>query len=215
MPRRISRGPLGRLLSEPFWWLITRSPAGGGRARGALIVWLWWERVYVWRHHVKALRDRGVFRIELRHYRGAPHRFEDGDEVHSGDLIAELHLVNDVAAADAGSEEWNPFHELTKARADLDALARLVASGSLGSVTAVHAVALVAPALARLGFEVKPLVPTNGTRLLRFYLIGLLAIYHPDGWRAAGRARARAWPSEAWMSTRTLVRSSRGMRPRS
>ena len=42
-------------------------------------------------------------------------------------------------------------------------------------------------------------------RLLRFYLVGLFAIDNPDGWRAAGRARARGWPSEAWMSTKALV----------
>lgn len=149
-----------------------------------------------------------MFRIELRRYRGPPLRFEDGDKVQSGDLIVELHLANGVATADVGAEGWNPLHELTKARADLNTLARLVASGSLGSVKAVHAVSLVAPAFTRLGFDVKPLAATPGTRLLRFYLIGLLAIYHPDGWRAAGRARTRAWPSEAWMSATTLVQSA-------
>ena len=71
--------------------------------------------------------------MELRRYRGASVRFEGGEAVHSGDLIVELHLANDVVTAGAGMEGWSPFHVLITARADLEALARLVASGSLGS----------------------------------------------------------------------------------
>jgi hypothetical protein len=89
------------------------------------------------------------------------------------------------------------------ARSDLKILTRSTATGALGPVVAVHAVSLVAPALARLGFEVKPLERTFPNRLLHFYLVGLLAVYHPDGWEAAGPAR-ESWPSEAWISVEHL-----------
>jgi hypothetical protein len=196
----------GDLLSAPFWWLILHSPAGGGHAPGVLRVWIWWERLYLWRHHVRPLGDRGVLGVEVRRHRGMTIRLADGTEVRSGDGVVELHLANRRVAPDAGSEGWSPFRVIQSVRGDVDILARLVAAGTLGPIRSVHAVSLIAPALARLGFEVTPLEPSLGARLLHFYLVGLLAVYHPEGWRAAERARTRSWPSEAWLSTAALAK---------
>jgi hypothetical protein len=72
-------------------------------------------------------------------------------------------------------------------------------------VKAVHGMSLFASGLRRLGFRVTRLSDSTMTRLVRFYFVGLLAIYHPMGWRGAARARARGWPAEAWISTATLL----------
>lgn len=45
----------------------------------------------------------GIFRIELRHSLGAPVRFEDGEAVHSGDLLVDLRLARYVSSAVRGS----------------------------------------------------------------------------------------------------------------
>ena len=192
-------------LAQPFWWLIMRSPAGDGHAGGVLKVWTWWERLYLRRHHVRALGDRSVLHVEVRRHRGATVTLADGTAVQSRDRIVELHLANSIVSPGAEAAGWSPFDVVSRARTDLGTLARLVAAGSLGEVAAVHGVSLIAPALARLGFEVTPLDRTAGARLLHFYLVGLLAVYHPEGWRSAGRARDGAWPAEAWMSTRRLA----------
>lgn len=167
-------------------------------------MWLWWERIYLKRHHVRPLRDRCVLRAEVCRHRGITVRLSDGTEVHSGDRIVELHLANQRVATGVDAEGWSPFQVVTSARGDLEILASVVAAGSVGSIRALHVVSLIAPALARLGFDVMPLKPTFSARLLHFYLVGLLAIYHPEGWRAAERARTRSWPSEAWLSTAAL-----------
>jgi hypothetical protein len=184
------------------------SPAGGGHAGGVLRVWTWWERRYLLRHHVTSLRDGSVLRVEVRHHLGAAVILADGTRVRSGDRIVELHLANGSVAPSAENVGWNPFQVVRGARGDLQILARLVDSGRLGSVVAVHAVSLIAPALARLGFEVLPLESTFQHRLLHFYLVGLLAVYHPAGWRAADRARKGAWPAEAWMGASRLINAA-------
>ncbi|HVC40863.1 MAG TPA: hypothetical protein VND54_02685 [Candidatus Saccharimonadales bacterium] len=198
-------GGLGDWLSQPLWWLVMHSTAGGGRAGGVLRVWTWWEHRYLRHHHVTQVEDGSVLRFEVRHHRGPTVALADGTRVHRGDRIVELHLANNTVAPDVDTPGWSPFQVITSARGDLEILARLVTTGRLGSVVALHAVSLIAPALARLGFEVVPLESTLRNRLLHFYLVGLLAVYHPDGWKAAGRARRGSWPSEAWISARGLT----------
>lgn len=192
-------------LAQPFWWLIMHSAAGDGHAGGVLKVWTWWERRYLRRHHVRSLGDRSVLQVEVHRHRGATVTLSDGTAVRAGDRIVELHLANATVAPGAEAAGWSPFQVLMSARRDLASLARLVTAGSLGPVAAVHGVSLVAPALARLGFDVTPLCRTPGIRLLHFYLVGLLAVYHPEGWKAASRARDGAWPAEAWMSVERLA----------
>jgi hypothetical protein len=157
------------------------------------------------RHHVRSLADHSAVMIEVRTYRGHPVTLRDGAQVRSGDRIVELHLANHTVADNATSRAWSPFQTLTTTSEDLALIHRLVERGSLGHVRAVHAVSLIAPALGRVGFTVRPLADSAQSRLLRFYLVGLLAVYHPQGWRGASRARERAWPYEAWMSTADLA----------
>lgn len=195
---------LRQRLSAPFWWLITLGGSGDGHARGALRVWVWWERLYLWRHHVRALSDTSIFRIEVRTHRGDTVVLPGDRTVARGDLVVELHLANRRVAGASDTAGWSPFQVIAAVRADLSLLSRLVTAGLLGPVTAVHAISLLAPALERVGFRVAPLPPSPWSRLVRFYLIGLLAVYHPRGWAGAMRARSRAWPAEAWMSSESL-----------
>ncbi len=185
--------------------MIARGNSGNGHAGGVLKVWLWWEHWYLRRHHVRRLTRTSAFMIELHRYRGNPVVLDDGTQVRPGDRIVELHLANHTVSGDAKSRAWSPFQTLTTTTSDLVLVARLVEHGSLGPVRALHAVSLIAPALGRVGFSVAPLPVTWHTRLLRFYMVGLLAVYHPRGWQGARRARDRAWPSEAWLSATTLA----------
>jgi hypothetical protein len=188
--------------------LIARGNSGNGHAGGVLKVWLWWERWYLRRHHVRPLTRTSAVLIEVRRYRGGPVDLADGTQVRRGDRVIELHLANHSVAVDAAGGVWSPFQTLAQTSSDLALVARVVQDGTLGPVRALHAVSLIAPALRRVGFSVEPLPVTWPTRLQRFYLVGLLAVYHPHGWQGARRARDRAWPAEAWMSVTTLARVS-------
>jgi hypothetical protein len=194
--------------------VIARGNSGNGHAGGVLKVWLWWEHCYLRRHHVRRLTRTSAFMIELHRYRGNPVVLDDGTQVRPGDRIVELHLANHTVSRDAKSRAWSPFQTLTTTTSDLVLVARLVDQGSLGPVRALHAVSLIAPALGRVGFSVAPLPVTWHTRLLRFYMVGLLAVYHPRGWQGARRAQDRAWPAEAWISAATLARVTGNTRGR-
>ena len=88
---------------------------------------------------------------------------------------------------------------------DLSELALLISSGALGEPRALHGVTLFAVPGRRLGFELHPVPHSMTWSLRRYFLIGLLPIYHRDGWREFDRMRRGRWPAELWMSTRALL----------
>lgn len=65
---------------------------------------------------------------------------------------------------------------------------------------AAHGVTLFGEAARRLGFEVRPLPRTPWWRLVRFFLWGLRAVYHPGG---RGH-KPPPWPAEVWLGADTL-----------
>ena len=125
--------------------------------------------------------------------------------VAKGDLIVELHFDNSGLMHSSSEEDWNPFAVMEALGADLDELARRIGAGSLGPVRALHGVTLFAVPGRRLGFEVRPVPHTLGWSFERYFLIGLLPIYHRDGWREFDRMRRNRWPGELWMSVDSLL----------
>ena len=120
--------------------------------------------------------------------------------------MVELHFDNAALMHSTSGATWNPWDTMERLNADLDRLAAQVAGGSLGSVRALHGVTLFATPGRRLGFEVHPVPHTLTWSLRRYFLIGLLPIYHRDGWREFDRMRRDRWPGELWMSVDTLLR---------
>jgi len=192
-------------LKELLWWLIRLGRAGGWRAIGLLAVWLSWERLteLVWRP--QSVRPGGFFRYRIVRYRGPTMILADGTRIEPGDTIVELHFDNRRLLQLWLAGASLPWELLRLAREDLAELACRIARGELGEVRALTGVTLFARAGRRLGFQVEPAPPTWYTRLQRFSYVGLIAIYHPLGWRMAERYRERAWPGRAWMSRASLL----------
>ncbi|MDW7982635.1 MAG: hypothetical protein RMH81_07470 [Thermomicrobium sp.] len=193
------------LLKELPWWLIRLGRVGGGRAIGVLAVWLGWERLteFVWRpRHV---RPGGFFRYRIVRYRGPVTTLRDGTRIEPGDLVVELHFDNRRLLTLWLAGASLPWEVVKLAREDLAELAARVERGELGPVKALVGSTLFARAGRRLGFEVHPLPPTWYARLQRFFFVGLVAVYHPLGWRMAERYRERGWPGRAWMSRAELL----------
>ena len=78
-------------------------------------------------------------------------------------------------------------------------------AGDFPYVVAVHAVSLDAAPLRRFGFEVNSMPANWHSRLERFFMVGLVAIYKPAGWNGAQRMRLHGWPREAWISAPHLL----------
>lgn len=171
---------------------------GGGRATGALRVWLWWEAFYVRR--LRSLRPQGLVRFTTEVYRGPPISLEDATLIRRHDRLVQLHLDNRTLLRLASGGAFDAFGTERMGTAELRQLAAMVAHDELGPVNGLHAVTPFAPALRRQGFEVRPVAHTFGYAMERFYMSGLFAIYHPRGWAALTPQRARRWPSEVWMS---------------
>jgi YkoP-like protein len=131
---------------------------------------------------------------------------EDGTAVSTGDAIIELHFDNGALMRASSGATWNPWQAMEILDKDLTRLTALVADGSLGSVRALYGVTLFAVPGRRLDFELHRVPHTLTWSLRRYFLIGLLPIYHRDGWREFDRMRRDRWPAELWMSTTTLMK---------
>jgi hypothetical protein len=187
------------------WVLLQLGRAGGGRACGVLSVWLGWEKLTTWWWRLRPVRAGGLFLYRLTRHGGAPISLSDGTIVQPGDLVLDLHFDNRSLLRLVGTGDGLPWGLMHVARQDLLALAEAAAREELPGIRAIHGVTLFAPAGRRLGFEVRPLPRTLYWALVRFFMLGLLAVYHPAGRRRLNRRAARLWPGEVWMSRSALV----------
>jgi hypothetical protein len=186
------------------WSLLRIGWAKGGRAVWVLSVWLLVERLSTWLQHIRPVQAQAMLRFSVTRHRGKGLVLKDGTEIVWGDPIIELHFDNRrlVELTRTGTSPW-PLIQII--RADLAALATRLSSEGHDEIKALHGVTLFAPAGVRLGFEVHPLPRTWRLALERFFMAGLVILYNPAGWRAAGPHAAR-WPGELWMSRATLMR---------
>lgn len=192
-------------LSDVWWALPRLGRAGHGRALGVLSVWIWWDRFLQRRWRLQLVRPGGIFRYRIARHRGPPVSLEDGTSIESDDPIVELHFDNAALMSMTTMTSWNPWETMEMLDVDLSELALMVSSGTLGPICALHGVTLFAVPGRRLGFELHPVRHTLTWSLRRYFLIGLLPIYHRDGWHEFDRMRRDRWPAELWMSTPTLL----------
>lgn len=199
----LRRPPLRRWLRQIPLQVLRFGRAGGGRAGGVLNVWVWYERLTTRRWDVKAIRPGGLLRYSLGTYRGAPITLRDGTKIRPGDRIVEIHLDN-AAFSRLLTVNRSPFEGLRRSARDLQALHGLIASGDLGAVRALHGISLFTGLTPRLGFEEWSLPRTPYWALVRYFMVGLLIVYHPDGFERARQLRDSVWPGEIWMSWAAL-----------
>jgi hypothetical protein len=191
-----------------MWSLLRLGWARSGHAAGVLNVWLLVEHITAWRQRIRPIRPGAMLRYAPARHRGEPVELRDGTRISGGDPIIELHFDNHrlVELSRTGTSPW-PF--VQHARDDLTELEKLLSNGGVADAKALHGLTLFAAAGMRLGFEVRPLPRTWRFALERFFLAGLVVLYHPAGWKAAARHAPR-WPGEIWMSRATLTRRYAG-----
>lgn len=186
------------------WSLLRIGWAKGGRAVGVLSVWLLVERISTWLQHIRPVQAQAMLRLSFSRHRGRGLVLKDGTEIAPGDDVIELHFDNRrlVELTRSGTSPWPLIQHI---RADLAVLATRLSAEGHDEIKALHGVTLFAPAGVRLGFEVHPMPRTWRFALERFFMAGLVILYNPAGWRAAGHHATR-WPGELWMSRATLMR---------
>ena len=206
----VTESPRHSPLSDLWWSLPRIGKAGNGRAIGVLSVWIVWDRFLEWRWKPRLIRPDGVLRYRLMRHQGHPVTLRDGTVGAPGDLLAEMHFDNLVLMRDQRVSEWTPWQVLEQVDRDLDALAVMVSRGELGPVRALHAATMYWAPARRFGFERYQVPHTLSWSLRRYFLIGLVPIYHRDGWKEFDRMRRDRWPGELWMSVQRLQARNQG-----
>jgi len=178
--------------------------------RFVLILWPVVDRLLRVIHHIRPLRadGSGIVSLDVCHYNGHAIVLNDGSEVKTGDTIIELHLNNawfkrrrklNLRASQSPREFLGCFEQ------DLRFLAQQVASGMFGDITALHGSTLQHVAATRLGFQVEELPDSLWKKGARFYMAGLMQIYHLRGDEVAG-LREKPWElKEVWLSRAALL----------
>lgn len=188
-----------------FWRLVR--PAGVGRARGILRVWPLWERLArrIWPVVPVPGAPHGIFDLHFARYRGTPFVLPDGTPVRRDDRVAELHLNNQIVVSAARRDKWSVLSLLDE---DLRALAAwILHSDSHADLQAVYGVTLLSRATVRLGFTPRERPVSVRTRLDRFFMTGLLALYSPEGLDRLTRGKTYgSYPKEIWISRAELLR---------
>jgi hypothetical protein len=128
--------------------------------------------------------------------------------VKTGDTIIELHLSNDwfkrrrklnLKASQAPREVLGCLAQ------DLRLLAQQVASGRFGDITALHGSTILQVGAKRLGFQVDELPESLWKKGARFYMAGLMQVYHLRGDEVSG-LREKPWElKEVWLSKAALL----------
>jgi hypothetical protein len=178
--------------------------------RFVLILWPVADRLLRVVYHIRPLKgdESGIIRFNLRHYKGPTKILNDGSEVKTGDTIIELHLNNawfkrrrklNLRASQSPREVLGCFAQ------DLHLLAQQVASGTFGNITALHSSTILHVGAKRLGFQVDELPDSLWKKGARFYMAGLMQVYHLRGDEVSG-LREKSWElKEAWLSKAALL----------
>ena len=175
-----------------------------------LLLWPVVDRLLRSIYHIKPLKadSSGIICFDLRRYKGPIRVLNDGSKVRTGDTILELHLNNawfkrrrklNLRASQSPREFLGCFAQ------DLHFLAQQITSGMFGNITALHGSTLLDVAARRLGFQVDKLPDSLWKKGGRFYMAGLMQVYHLRGDKVP-RLREKPWElKEVWLSRAALL----------
>ena len=179
--------------------------------RFVLIFWPVVDRLLRVIEHIRPLKadSNGIIRFSLRHYKGITRVLDDGSEVKAGDTIMELHLNNEWFKRRRKlnlSASRSPREFLGCLTRDLHSLAEQVTGGTFGNnIAALHGSTILHVAARRLGFQVDQLPDSLWKRGARFYMAGLMQVYHLRGDEVSG-LKEKPWElKEVWLSKAALL----------
>lgn len=178
--------------------------------RFVLIFWPVVDRFLRVVQGIKPLKadNSGIIRFSLRHYKGLTRILDDGSEVKTGDTIIELHMSNDwfkrrrrlnIKVSQSPREIMGCFEQ------DLRFLAQQVANGTFEGVAALRGSTFFHTGAKRLGFQVEELPDSLWKKGARFYMAGLMQIYHLRADEAHKRRGRPLELKEVWLSRAALL----------
>ncbi len=202
-----SASPEHRQRTVRAWWRLVFG-SRSGQARGILRFWPIWEwlTLRVMPHKEIPNAPYHLFEVQFTHVDANPITLPDGTHIKRRDPIAIIHINNRVLSRIVS--ETTPWQQLRMMRGDLQALARWVAAGGVPKdIHALYGYTLLGRAASRLGFTLRYRPSSIRTRLDRFFLMGIMVLYHPGGReRLTHGTTYETEPVETWMSLDELQR---------
>lgn len=194
---------------NPGWKLAFLTRAG--KARGFLLFWPVWECCTRTLWHLQPVPHAPHHLLEVRfaRYTGQAIDLPDGTHVDKGDPVIELHFRN-VAFLEV--EEQAPAWTYMQLIAEnLNALARWIQESDCPDKPlrplAIYGTTLLYRGAPRLGFTLRQRPKCIRAYLERFFMMGLLVLYHRQGGaRLLQGTTYGTYPQEAWMSREELLR---------
>jgi hypothetical protein len=188
------------------WNLALQTRAG--RAHGFLFFWPIWERFThaIWHLQPVPGAPYGLLEVRFTHYRDKSIDLPDGTHVSRGDPIIDIHFRN-RAFLEIG-EQVPAWRYMQIVGQNLSALASWVQRPDFPSdAQVIYGVSLLYRVAARLGFMLRPRPKNIFTSLERFFMMGLLVLYHRQGvGRLLHGTTYTTYPQEVWMSRQELLR---------
>jgi hypothetical protein len=165
------------------------------------------ERMDRWRRGIRPVRSGALLGLERSRHRGAAVDLGEGRTLEAGDPVWTLHIDNArLRGLTVDADRW-PTRAYAAAVADLETLARRIASTPAGDrPVALGGVTLLAPLARRLGFRVAARPRTPRARLEDWYLRSLLARWAPSGRERLARGHGEMRTAATWISTGDLLR---------
>ena len=188
------------------WKLALQTRAG--QAHGLLLFWPLWESFTrrIW--HLQTVPDGPHRLLEVRftRYTGKGFVLPDGTRISRGDSILELHFRN-RAFLEVGEHApaWEYMQMIAQ---NLSALASWMQQPDFpGQPLAICGTTLLYRGAPRLGFVLRRRPKNMYTYLERFFMTGLLVLYHRQGGaRLQQGTTYGTYAQEVWMSRATLLK---------
>jgi hypothetical protein len=170
------------------------------------------HRIYAVTLGVRSLGGSGsILCVELRRHKGHTVKLSDGCEVRPGDPVMKLHLDNAWIAEKRWSSSaiqttGSPQGAIRCFKEGFRLLATQIANGKYGEVIAVYGWTVLHTGARRFGFQAMDLPNSLRIRLARFYIGGLMRLYHIRGREKYKRSRESLTVKAVWLSKAEFLR---------
>jgi hypothetical protein len=191
------------------WKLALQTRAG--KAYGLLLFWPLWENFTrrLWRLQPVPDGLHRLLEVRFTRYTGRGFVLPDGTRISKGDPVLELHFRN-RAFLEVGEHApaWQYMHLIAQ---NLSALACWMQRPDFpGEPLAIRGTTLLYRGAPRLGFVLRRRPKNMYTYLERFFMTGLLVLYHRQGGaRLLQGTTYGTYAQEVWMSREALLKRYR------